>query len=76
MFERLKSYSESIGYAAITITAAGLTLAGYLTGNKSPDLPVGWFFALGAGYMSAKSFITERRILRDLELASVSKYVV
>lgn len=69
MSQSLKIYTQPIVYAGLAIASAGLTVAGYLTGNKNPDLPMGVIFALGAGYMSVKTFGEARKISHILNFS-------
>ena len=58
MFETLRRYKEAIGYGILSAATGGLVLFGYLTGNKSDDLPFGVMFSLlaaGAAVGSAKN---------------------
>lgn len=55
MFETLRRYKEAIGWGIFSAIPAGLVVFGYLTGNKSRDLPFGVVFSVLAGAVAVGS---------------------
>ena len=55
MLETLRRYQESIGWGILSAVSGGLTLFGYLTGNKSHDLSFGAVLSVLAGAVAVGS---------------------